>query len=245
MMLNRVIAPMPNLLLFNKPYAVLTQFRPEGDRLTLGNFIDDKRLRVAGRLDYDSEGLLLLTDDGQLNAQLTDPQHKQEKIYWVQVEGAPSDLQLQQLRNGVLLKDGMTRPARAQILAEPELWPRQPPIRTRLHIPTTWLEITIREGRNRQVRRMTAAIGHPTLRLVRVAMGEYRLGALQPGESLPLPVAAAQPTLSPQRRSSGSANSTAGLDAAAPSAGGAWDAVSQKRSRNKRRISLPIMPRGR
>lgn len=223
---------MPHVLLFNKPYDVLTQFRPEGDRLTLGDFIHDKSLRVAGRLDRDSEGLLLLTDDGQLNAQLTDPQHKQEKIYWVQVEGIPSEAQLEQLRQGVQLNDGMTRPARAQLLAEPDLWPRHPPIRVRLSIPTTWLEIAIREGRNRQVRRMTAAIGHPTLRLVRVAIGEYRLGTLQPSESLQIEVVARHTT---QRDSTRSKSTRSG---------GLLEDVSQKRSRNKRRINLPIMPRG-
>ena len=223
---------MPNVLLFNKPYDVLTQFRPDGDRATLSDFIHDKQLRVAGRLDRDSEGLLLLTDDGQLNAQLTDPQHKQEKIYWVQVEGLPSDLQLEQLRQGVQLNDGMTRPARAEILAEPNLWPRSPPIRVRLSIPTTWLEIAIREGRNRQVRRMTAAIGCPTLRLVRVAIGEYRLGTLQPSESLQIEVATHHSTQRGLIRSESTAS------------GGVLEAASRKRSRNKRRISLPIMPRG-
>lgn len=239
---------MPNVLLFNKPYDVLTQFRPEGDRLTLGDFIQDKSLRVAGRLDRDSEGLLLLTDDGQLNAQLTNPHHKQEKIYWVQVEGIPSPEHLEQLRQGVLLKDGMTRPARAQVLPEPDLWPRQPPIRTRLSIPTTWLEIAIREGRNRQVRRMTAAIGHPTLRLVRVAIGDYYLGTLQPSESRRLQVAAAHPLTgtTSQRGSkpSESDNSDDSFDATLTTRRGDCDKASRNRSRNKRRINLPIMPRG-
>lgn len=234
---------MPNVLLFNKPYDVLTQFRPEGDRLTLGDFIHDKSLRVAGRLDRDSEGLLLLTDDGQLNAQLTDPKHKQEKIYWVQVEGIPSEAQLEQLRLGVQLNDGLTRPARAQILTEPDLWPRHPPIRIRLSIPTTWLEIAIREGRNRQVRRMTAAIGHPTLRLVRVAIGDYHLGQLQPSESRQIQVATPHSSTHahPQHRSSAPAESVTALGAAK---GGERIAASRNRSRNKRRMSLPIMPRG-
>lgn len=226
---------MPKVVLFNKPYDVLTQFRPDGDRLTLSDFIHDKSLRVAGRLDRDSEGLLLLTDDGQLNAQLTDPEHKQEKIYWVQVEGIPIEQQLEQLRQGVLLNDGMTRPARVRHLPEPDLWPRQPPIRVRLSIPTCWLEIAIREGRNRQVRRMTAAIGCPTLRLVRVAIGDYRLDGLQPSESRLQHI-----VTTPRHRSESSGRGSEGLsDVLArktPS--------SQKRSRSKRRISLPITPRG-
>lgn len=245
---------MPKVVLFNKPYDVLTQFRPDGDRLTLSDFIDDKSLRVAGRLDRDSEGLLLLTDDGQLNAQLTDPQHKQEKIYWVQVEGIPSEQQLAQLRQGVLLKDGMTRPARASLLPEPNLWPRQPPIRVRLSIPTCWLEIAIREGRNRQVRRMTAAIGCPTLRLVRVAIGEYRLDHLQPSESRCIdliPPLHQRPPAAIQRsgRSIGSADVSSdrspriSAEAVAAKAGG-LDASSRNRSRSKRRINLPITPRG-
>lgn len=241
---------MPKVVLFNKPYDVLTQFRPDGDRLTLSDFIHDKSLRVAGRLDRDSEGLLLLTDDGQLNAQLTDPQHKQEKIYWVQVEGVPSEAQLEQLRHGVLLKDGMTRPARARLLPEPDLWPRQPPIRVRLSIPTCWLEIAIREGRNRQVRRMTAAIGCPTLRLVRVAIGEYRLDQLKPAESRCIDrITTTQYTQ--QRKAQGLARSTASADDAGTSLGaalaatdGVRNASSRNRSRSKRRISLPITPRG-
>jgi len=239
---------MPKVMLFNKPYDVLTQFRPDGDRLTLSDFIKDKSLRVAGRLDRDSEGLLLLTDDGQLNAQLTDPQHKQEKTYWVQVEGIPTEQQLAQLRHGVLLKDGMTRPARAKILPEPDLWPRHPPIRVRLSIPTCWLEIAIREGRNRQVRRMTAAIGCPTLRLVRVAIGEYRLDPLQPSESrcIELITPAHVPSQNPSQprrsgRSTASTASTAGSDGVSVVAkAGALETC----SRNKRRISLPITPRG-
>ena len=226
---------MPKVMLFNKPYDVLTQFRPDGDRLTLSDFIKDKSLRVAGRLDRDSEGLLLLTDDGQLNAQLTDPEHKQEKIYWVQVEGVPSEAKLEQLRQGVLLNDGMTRPARVRHLPEPDLWPRQPPIRVRLSIPTCWLEIAIREGRNRQVRRMTAAIGCPTLRLVRVAIGDYRLDGLQPSESRLQHI-----VTTPRHRSEsfgrGSGDFSDVLARKTPS--------SQKRSRSKRRISLPITPRG-
>jgi 23S rRNA pseudouridine2457 synthase len=174
--------PMPKIILFNKPFNVLTQFRPDGDRATLAQFITDPSLRVAGRLDRDSEGLLLLTDDGVLNARITQPQEKQFKTYRVQVDGTPTDAALQALRQGVLLNDGMTLPAEAVQIDEPSgLWPRTPPVRYRAHLPTAWLEIRICEGRNRQVRRMTAAVGLPTLRLVRVQIGAYRLGDLQPG----------------------------------------------------------------
>lgn len=169
------------LVLFNKPYDVLSQFRREGERQTLADFIDDPELRVAGRLDRDSEGLLLLTDNGQLNHQLTDPRHKSWKTYWTQVEHVPDDAALEQLRQGVLLNDGWTLPARVQRIDPPALWPRVPPVRFRAQIPTCWLAIEIHEGRNRQVRRMTAAVGHPTLRLIRVAIGPYHLQDLAPG----------------------------------------------------------------
>ncbi len=173
---------MPKVVLFNKPFNVLTQFRPDGDRATLADFIHDPSLRVAGRLDRDSEGLLLLTDDGVLNARITQPAHKQFKTYWVQVDGVPSSTALAALRQGVLLNDGLTLPAEAvQIDTPPDLWPRTPPVRYRAALPTSWLQIRICEGRNRQVRRMTAAVGLPTLRLVRVQVGDYRLGDLQPG----------------------------------------------------------------
>ena len=173
---------MPKIILFNKPFNVLTQFRPDGDRPTLAQFITDPSLRVAGRLDRDSEGLLLLTDDGVLNARITQPQEKQFKTYRVQVDGVPTEAALQALRQGVLLNDGMTLPAQAiQIDEPPGLWPRNPPVRYRAHLPTAWLEIRICEGRNRQVRRMTAAVGLPTLRLVRVQIGAYALGDLPPG----------------------------------------------------------------
>ncbi len=175
--------PVARLLLFNKPYDVLTQFRRDGDRQTLADFIDDPWLRVAGRLDRDSEGLLLLTDDGALNQRLTHPRHKSWKTYWVQVENIPTDAALHALQTGVVLNDGPTLPARVRRLVPPMLWPRHPPVRFRAQIPTCWLEICIHEGRNRQVRRMTAAIGHPTLRLVRMAIGPHRLDGLQPGES--------------------------------------------------------------
>ncbi len=177
---------MPKIVLFNKPFNVLTQFRADADRpdrQTLANFITDPTLRVAGRLDLDSEGLLLLTDDGVLNSRITEPKDKQFKIYWVQVDGVPTDQQLATLQSGVLLNDGMTLPANAKTMPEPVVWHRTPPVRYRANLPTSWLEIQIAEGRNRQVRRMTAAVGLPTLRLIRVQMGPYKLGDLQPGET--------------------------------------------------------------
>ena len=170
------------LICFNKPYGVLSQFTPEGRWRGLKDFIGIPGVYVAGRLDADSEGLLLLTDDGPLQARISDPRHKMEKTYWVQVEGVPDEAALAQLRQGVVMNDGPTLPARAQrIDTPPALWPRDPPIRVRKNIPDSWIELTIREGRNRQVRRMTAAVGHPTLRLVRAAIGTYTLEGLAPG----------------------------------------------------------------
>ena len=151
-------------------------------RPTLAGFGLPSGVYPAGRLDFDSEGLLLLTDDGRLASRMTDPAHKQPKVYWVQVEGAPDEAQLRQLRSGVMLNDGPTRPARVQLLGTPALWPRDPPVRFRKTVADAWLELAITEGRNRQVRRMTAAVGLPTLRLVRVAIGPYRLDGLQPGQ---------------------------------------------------------------
>jgi 23S rRNA pseudouridine2457 synthase len=172
----------PRLICFNKPYGVLSQFTAEGRWRGLKDFIDVPGVYVAGRLDADSEGLLLLTNDGPLQARISDPRHKMEKTYWVQVEGQPDEAALAALRQGVNLNDGPTRPARARLMPEPEqLWPRDPPVRIRQHIPTHWLELVIAEGRNRQVRRMTAAVGHPTLRLIRAAIGPYDLQGLAPG----------------------------------------------------------------
>ena len=173
---------MARLLLFNKPFGVLTQFRMSEHGRTLTEFIQLPGIYPAGRLDKDSEGLLLLTDDGRLQHQLTDPRHKLPKTYWAQVEGLPTDAALAALRDGVLLDGKPTHPAKVRLLPEPALWPRDPPIRFRKAIPTAWLEIILTEGRNRQVRRMTAAVGFPTLRLVRVAIGPYTLGDLAPGK---------------------------------------------------------------
>ena len=177
-----VRAEPPRLLRFCKPYGMLSQFTPEGRWRGLKDCIDVPGVYVAGRLDAYSEGLLLLTDDGALQARISDPRHKMEKTYWVQVEGIPDDAALDALRHGVALNDGPTLPARVRRRdAPPTLWPRDPPIRVRQNIPDCWLELIIREGRNRQVRRMTAAVGHPTLRLVRAAIGPYRLDGLAPG----------------------------------------------------------------
>ncbi|SFD56772.1 pseudouridine synthase [Paracidovorax konjaci] len=170
------------LLRFHKPYGVLSQFTPEGRWRGLKDFIDLPGVYVAGRLDADSEGLLLLTNDGALQARIADPRFKMDKTYWVQVEGVPDEAALQALRQGVPLNDGPTLPAQARRLeAAPPVGDRDPPIRVRQHIPDTWIELVIREGRNRQVRRMTAAVGHPTLRLVRAAIGPYALEGLAPG----------------------------------------------------------------
>ncbi|OGT22331.1 MAG: pseudouridine synthase [Gammaproteobacteria bacterium RBG_16_57_12] len=173
---------MPKLILFNKPYGVLSQFSGEAQERTLSDYIDLADIYPAGRLDKDSEGLLLLTDDGALQHRISHPRHKLAKVYWAQVEGMVDDAALAALAGGVELNDGRTLPALARRIEPPAVWPRTPPIRYRANIPTTWLELTLREGRNRQVRRMTAAVGYPTLRLIRYAIGEWTLADLAPGE---------------------------------------------------------------
>ncbi len=171
------------LIAFNKPFGVICKFRPEAGRRTLVDFISDRNVYPAGRLDTDSEGLLLLTDNGVLQARISNPRDKLTKVYWAQVEGAPSAAALLALREGVTLSDFKTKPAGARIIDTPDnLWPRDPPIRYRAKIPTAWLELTLREGKNRQVRRMTAHAGFPTLRLVRARVGEVTVEGLAPGE---------------------------------------------------------------
>lgn len=173
---------MARVILFNKPHGVLTQFTPADGHASLKDYIPLPGVYPAGRLDADSEGLVVLTDDGVLQARIADPRHKLEKIYWAQVEGAPTDDAIVRLMTGLDLGDFVTRPCQARLMAEPEnLWPRDPPIRYRAAIPTTWLEIRLREGKNRQVRRMTAKIGYPTLRLIRWAVGDWTLENLAPG----------------------------------------------------------------
>ena len=174
---------MSSIVLFNKPYGVLSQFTPEGKWRALNEFIAVKDVYVAGRLDADSEGLLILTDDGKLQAKIADPKHKLEKTYWVQVEGVPEEAALDRLRAGIKLSDFTAKPAKVRLIEEPAgLWQRDPPIRFRAAIPTSWLEIRISEGKNRQVRRMTAAIGYPTLRLIRAAIGAATLDGLALGQ---------------------------------------------------------------
>lgn len=176
---------MSRLILFNKPFAVLSQFTDRGSetaRETLSDYIQVAGVYPAGRLDRDSEGLLLLTDDGRLQARISEPKHKMPKSYLVQVEGDIDDAALDRLRKGVMLKDGMTKPAKAERIDDPLLWPRDPPVRFRKSVPDCWIKLTISEGRNRQVRRMTAAVGFPTLRLVRWSIGDWTVDGLAPGE---------------------------------------------------------------
>ena len=199
---------MTRLIRFNKPYDVLPQFtdggQKDGPRRTLSAFIDLPGMYPAGRLDRDSEGLMLLTDDGPLQARISDPRHKMAKTYFVQVEGVPDDQALQALRDGITLKDGPTRPAKAKRIDEPAgLWPRTPPIRVRKSVPDSWIALTLREGRNRQVRRMTAAVGHPTLRLIRWRIGDWSLDGLPIGQwqaVTPPPVSAPRPKIQSRAR---------------------------------------------
>ena len=193
---------MANIILFNKPFNVLSQFTDDDGRPTLANYMTAPGYRVAGRLDYDSEGLLILTDDGRLQQQIANPVHKNWKNYLVQVEGELNTITVEQLATGVKLNDGMTLPAKARKVAQPVLWDRDPPIRVRKTVSDSWLELSIREGRNRQIRRMTANVGFPTLRLVRIAVGEWTLEGLQPGQyrevSVPIAIRRMKPN-PPQR----------------------------------------------
>lgn len=171
------------IILLNKPYNVLCQFTDSENRPTLADYISTKNVYAAGRLDRDSEGLVILTDDGKLQHTISDPKHKMEKTYWVQVDGAISDTALDQLNKGIILKDGMTLPAIATRIEQPEnLWDREPPIRVRKNIPTSWISLTLKEGRNRQVKRMTAAVNFPTLRLIRSQIGPWTIDTLLPGQ---------------------------------------------------------------
>ncbi len=174
---------MATLVLLNKPFNVLCQFTDDQGRATLADYVDRQGVYPAGRLDYDSEGLVVLTDEGQLQHRIASPRHKLAKTYWVQVEGDISEDALAALRTGVNLKDGPTLPAQASAMAEPAVWPRHPPVRERQAIPTSWLQLTLTEGRNRQVRRMTAAVGFPTLRLIRYGIGDWTIDGLAPGQS--------------------------------------------------------------
>ena len=180
---------MAKIILLNKPFNVLSQFTDSEGRATLADFVTEKKLYPAGRLDYDSEGLLLLTDNGTVQHRISHPRTKMPKTYWVQVEGAPTEQDIEPLRVGAVLKDGPCHPAMVELIPEPNIWEREPPIRARKAIPTTWLQLVITEGRNRQVRRMTASLGFPTLRLIRVKIGEWSIETLKPGETRQITVA--------------------------------------------------------
>jgi 23S rRNA pseudouridine2457 synthase len=207
------------LILLNKPFRVLTRFARGDERPTLADYVDVPGVYPAGRLDYDSEGLLLLTDDGPLQALITDPRHALAKVYWAQVEGSPAAAALARLRDGVDLNDGRTRSAGAREIPEPTgLWPRDPPIRWRAAVPTAWLELTLREGRNRQVRRMTAAVGLPTLRLVRSAIGPWTVGGLAPGQWREIPASEARAWRNEIRRGRAPSNPVSGRPGGARSA---------------------------
>ncbi len=177
-----------SLILFNKPYGVISQFSEHEKHTPLSKYITNKDFYPAGRLDHDSEGLLILTDEGKIQHCLSHPKHKQAKTYWVQVDGEITELAIAELEKGVKLKDGLTLPAKAKKIEEPKLWPRDPPVRYRAEIPTSWIELTITEGKNRQVRRMTAAVGFPTLRLIRYSIGEFIIDGLSPGEWRKIPI---------------------------------------------------------
>lgn len=192
---------MSKIILLNKPFHVLSQFTDDQGRETLANYIKEPNVYPAGRLDYDSEGLLLLTDDGAIQHQISHPSKKMSKTYWVQVEGKPTAEQLQPLKSGLQLQDGPCKPAQVSVISPPATWPRNPPIRSRKEDKTSWLEITIQEGRNRQVRRMTAAVGFPTLRLIRVQIGPWKLDKLLPGESKTVTLHAPQKSKSAQTQS--------------------------------------------
>jgi 23S rRNA pseudouridine2457 synthase len=203
-LVNLLQTLMAKLILFNKPFKVLSQFTSEGsNKKNLSEYINIPNVYAAGRLDYDSEGLLALTDNGFLQHRIADPKYKSDKTYWVQVEGIPTNKAIELLRNGINLKDGPTQPAKIEIIDEPNVWERTPPVRQRANIPTSWLEITIHEGRNRQVRRMTAAINHPTLRLIRARIGEWIITDIKPGEFKELDVIVkgdSKPTYSKQSK---------------------------------------------
>ncbi len=188
----------PQLILHNKPYRVLCQFTDREGRPTLADYVDTPDVYAAGRLDYESEGLVVLTNDGRIQHWISEPRYKLSKTYWVQIEGIPDETALTQLRQGVTLKDGPTLPARVERMESPQVWPRIPPIRVRKSVPDTWLALTLREGRNRQVRRMTAAVGFPTLRLIRWSIGPWTLAGLAPGQTRLVAVPRSPYDLSPQ-----------------------------------------------